>query len=124
VRAIKVLMAGAALALPAFAHHSFAMFDTDKPITLTGSVREFQWTNPHCFIQLLMMGRDSAHATQDEWSIEMVSPGQLIRAGWKPATLKQGDKLTVVIFPLRDGGKGGAYVSATGPNGKLGGTRR
>lgn len=123
--AIRVLIASAALALtfPVMAHHSFAMFDTDKPITLTGRVREWQWRNPHCFIQLLVKRPEDGQNAEDEWSIEMTSPGQLIRAGWTPRTLEADEKITVVIYPLRDGGKGGAYVSGTGPNGKLGGTR-
>lgn len=118
-------MACAALlfASAALAHHSFAMFNMDKPITLNGTVRQFQWTNPHCFLQLLVPGPDNGQQP-DDWSIEMTSPGQLIRAGWKPGTIKPGDKLTVVIFPLRDGGKGGSYASATGPNGKIGGHQK
>jgi hypothetical protein len=122
----RMVLTGAALALalPAIAHHSFAMFDTSKPTPLVGTVKELQWTNPHCFIQLLVAGGGDAKDTQDEWSIEMASPGQLLRGGWKPGTLKPGDKITLVIFPMRDGSKGGTYLSGTGPNGKLGSRQR
>jgi hypothetical protein len=104
----------------ASAHHSFAMFDVNKPTTLTGTVKELQWTNPHCFIQVLVAGEGDAKGAQDEWSIEMASPGQLIRGGWRPGTIRPGDTITLVIFPMRDGSRGGTYVSGTGPNGKLG----
>jgi|SRR5580700_8775791 hypothetical protein len=122
----RMLIAAAALAcaLPAMAHHSFAMFDMNKPTTLSGTVKELQWTNPHCFIQLLVAAGGAARDTQNEWSIEMASPGQLLRGGWKPGTLKPGDKITLVVFPMRDGSKGGSYLSGTGPNGKLGSTQR
>ncbi len=121
-----MLLAGAALALalPVFAHHAFAMFDRNKPKTLAGTVKELQWTNPHCFIQLLVAREGDALGTQDEWSIEMASPGQLVRGGWRPRTLKPGDKITVVIWPMHDGSKGGYYVSGTGSKGKLGATPR
>ena len=102
-----------------YAHHSFAMFDQEKVITLQGTVREFQWTNPHSWIQLLVPG-DGGKIT--EWSVEMSGPGGLARKGWKPRTLKQGDKVTMVIHPLRDGGPGGSFVSVVLPNGQsLGG---
>ncbi len=122
----RMLLTGAVLtlALPVFAHHSFGIFDRNKRTTLVGTVKELQWTNPHCFIQLLVAREGDAQGTQDEWSIEMASPGQLVRGGWKPRTLKPGDKITVVIFPMRDGSKGGYFVSGTGSNGKLGATPR
>jgi hypothetical protein len=119
-RAKAILAASIALiAAPGSAHHSFAMFDQEKVITLQGTVREFQWTNPHSWIQLLVPG-DGGKIT--EWSVEMSGPGGLARKGWKPKTLKQGDKVTMVIHPLRDGGPGGSFVSVVLPNGQtLGG---
>ena len=106
-------------AQPAPAHHSFAMFDQEKVITLQGTVKEFQWTNPHSWIQVMVPGEGSKVT---EWSVEMGGPGGLARKGWKPRTLKQGDKVTIVIHPLRDGGPGGSFVSVVLPNGQtLGG---
>jgi hypothetical protein len=103
-----------ASATPCAAHHSFTIFDFGKSATLAGTVTEFQWNNPHCFIQLLVP-KDGA--TQ-EWSIEMGSPMQLTRIGWKPRLLRAGDKITIVIHPVRDGGTGGSFMSATTADGK------
>lgn len=101
--------------LPAWAHHSGAMFDQGRKVTLTGTVREFQWTNPHSFIQLLVPG-DAA--TTDEWSVEMGPPGALYREGWRLSSLKPGDRITVVINPMRDGSKGGNFLSGTAADGQ------
>ena len=114
--AIAVLLTSSS----ALAHHSFAMFDQSKTITLEGAVKDFRWTNPHVFIQLLVKNESGA---DEEWSIEMTSPEHLARAGWRPATLKPGDKLTLNIHPMRDGIKGGQYLSGTGPSGPLVGSR-
>jgi len=100
----------------ALAHHSFAMFDQSKSTTLQGIVKDFRWTNPHVFIQLLVKTEDG---NEEEWSIEMTSPEHLARVGWRPGTLKAGDKVTLVIHPMRDGVKGGQYLSGTGPDGPL-----
>ena len=98
---------------PICAHHSGAMFDTQKTLTLQGTVKAFQWSNPHCWIQLLV--------TQDgatrEWSIEMGSTTELYRSGWRPGTLQQGEKVTIVVHPMRDGSLGAQFLSAAGPDG-------
>lgn len=101
----------------ASAHHSFAMFDARQSVTLHGVVKEFRWSNPHVFIQLL--ATDEGGVTAGEWSIEMTSPEHLVRTGWKPGTLKPGDKVTLNIHPMHDGTKGGQYVNGNGPNGPL-----
>jgi len=109
---------GLLMALPAAAHHSFVMFDNNKAQTLVGTVKDFQWTNPHCFIQLLVpMGNSSA-----EWSVEMGSTAALYRLGWRPNALAAGAKITVVVHPMRDGSAGGSFVSAVAPDGKPIGT--
>ena len=104
----------ALLASSAFAHHSSAMFDDKKSVTLTGTVKAFQFTNPHCWIQLLV---DSAQGPV-EWSVEMGSPSQLFKGGWKPGTLKTGEQIVVVVHPTRDGSSAGLYVSAATADGK------
>ncbi|HEY6455045.1 MAG TPA: DUF6152 family protein [Steroidobacteraceae bacterium] len=71
------------------AHHSGAMFNQDKQITLAGTVKQFQWTNPHCWIQVTVPGDGSS----TEWSIQMGAPTELFRGGWRPRTLKAGDKI-------------------------------
>lgn len=100
----------------AFAHHSFAMFDQTKLVTLHGVVKDFRWTNPHVFIQLLA---NTDSGVDEEWSIEMTSPEHLARAGWRPGTLKAGDKVTLVIHPMRESTRGGQYQSGIGPAGPL-----
>ncbi len=99
----------------AAAHHSFAIFDSKQSLTLHGVVKDFRWTNPHVFIQLMADGATGVAA--GEWSIEMTSPEHLVRAGWKPGTLKSGDKVTVVIHPVRDGSRAGQFVSRIAADG-------
>ena len=105
-----------AIACAASAHHSFAMFDQSKQVPLTGTIREFQWTNPHAFIHIDVPNTEGA---SDLWKVELNSPNNLKRQGWKSSELKPGDKVTVVINPLRDGSKGGLFVSATLADGKV-----
>jgi len=112
-------LAGAALAMyaiPAFAHHSFAMFDADKKATLEGTVKEFQWTNPHSWI---LMNVANAQGVQEQWAIEMGAPGGLARQGWIPKTLTPGMKITAVIHPLKDGTHGGQFMAVTLPDGTV-----
>ena len=99
-----------AAAAPASAHHSFAMFDNQKSVTLEGAVKDFQWTNPHSWIQLIVK---EPSGRQVEWSIEGGSPNGLSRSGWKSSSLKPGDKAVVVIHPLKDGTNGGSLVSVS-----------
>ena len=103
-------LAGLVLAaLPAGAHHSFAMFDFTRTVTIHGTVKEFQWTNPHTWIQLMVVDSSGKEA---EWSIEASSAITMSRQGWTRAALKPGDHVVVVIHPLKDGTRGGSLVSA------------
>jgi len=104
----------AAAASPVLAHHSFAMFDRAKQVTLAGTVKDFQYTNPHSWIYLVVMTPSGA---ADEWTIEALSPNVLSRAGWKKNSLAAGQKVTVLINPLRDGTHGGNLISVTLPDG-------
>ena len=101
------------LIAPVLAHHSGAMFDDKLSVTLIGTIKQFQWTNPHCWIQVLVPDKSGPV----EWSVEMGSPSQLFRGGWKPKTVHVGDKIVVAIHPMRDGTKGGQFVSATRDDG-------
>jgi hypothetical protein len=112
----SIAIAAVLTASAALAHHSFAMFDQSQTVTLQGAVKDFRWTNPHVFIEVLVKNENGA---DEEWSIEMTSPEHLARAGWRPGTLKPGDKVTLNIHPMRDGVKGGEYLSGTGPSGPL-----
>ena len=92
---------------PSQAHHSSAMFDKTRTVTLTGTVSQFQWTNPHSWIQVVV--EDGGMPV--EWSIEMGAPVELFRIGWRPATLKPGDKIVLIGNPMRDGTHGALFVS-------------
>jgi Family of unknown function (DUF6152) len=101
-------------AIPASAHHSFAMFDAEKKVTLEGTVKEFQWTNPHSWI---LMTVSNAQGQPERWAIEMGGPSGLARQGWVPKTLTPGMKVKTVIHPLRDGTAGGQFMAITLPDG-------
>ena len=113
--ALPAAFAALALAAPAPAHHSFAMFDQKKIVTLEGTVIEFQWTNPHAFIEIdvVVGGR---HA---RWSIELNSPNNLKRQGWKRGSLKSGDKVKLRANPLRNGQSGGLFLDVVLPDGSV-----
>jgi len=119
-----VALTGIALSLaaPALAHHSFAMFDAGKTITQTGIVKEYEWTNPHVWIH--MMAPD-ATGKPVEWSFEMQAIAQDTAGGWRPDSVKPGDKISIDFHPLKDGTRGGQLVAATLADGKrLGGPVR
>ena len=114
-RVVALAAAGLALAAPALAHHSFAMFDQSKVMTLEGTVREFQWTNPHSFIEL-----DVASAGKvQHWSIELNSPNNLTRQGWRRTSLRVGEKISVRIAPLRNGRTGGLFLDLRKADGSV-----
>jgi hypothetical protein len=97
------------LAVPAVAHHSFAMFDVDQNLKLAGVVTEFEWTNPHVWIHIV--APDNAGKPL-EWSFEMQSVESDMRAGWRADTMKPGDKVTIEYHPLKDGSRGGQLTGA------------
>jgi hypothetical protein len=110
-----LLTAGAALA-----HHSPIVFDRTKQVTLDGVVTEFRWGNPHSWIHIDVTDADGKVASR---SIEMDPASHLARQGWRSSTLKAGDKISVVVYPLRNDEKGGQYISVTLPDGKKLGER-
>jgi Family of unknown function (DUF6152) len=101
-------------AIPAFAHHSFAIFDTEKKVTLEGTIKEFRWTNPHSRI---LMTVSNAQGQSKQWAIELGGPSALAREGWLPKTLTPGLKIQALIHPLRDGTPGGQLMAVTFPDG-------
>src|SRR6476661_6156745 len=111
------VLAGAALvvAAPAFAHHSFAMFDREKAMSVSGVVKEYEWTNPHAWVHVMVA---DAGGKAVEWSFEMQSIAQDTRAGWRADTVKPGDKITIEFHPLRGGSRGGRLTAAVLGNGK------
>jgi hypothetical protein len=108
-------VAALAAATPALAHHSFAMFERDKQVTLNGTVKQFQWTNPHSWIVVTV---PTADGKSEDWAIESGSPLALVHVGWSRDVFKVGDRVTIVTKPLKNGEHGGSFVSAVLPDGR------
>lgn len=102
---------------PAAAHHSFAMFDSDQTLTVEAVVVELQWTNPHSWLEVSVPDGKGAHKEHTRLSLEMNSPAGLKRNGWKPTTLKAGDKVKISYHPMRDGTPAGQLRTVTLPDG-------
>lgn len=117
---LGLLSAGAVLVLaaaaPAWAHHSFAMFDNGKEQIVSGSVAEFQWTNPHTWIEL---DAPDGKGGVRRWSIEGGSPTGLARQGWNRNLIKAGDKVRIAIHPFRNGDPGGSLIGIELPSGRV-----
>ena len=121
-RALAVVAAGLMGAATVFAHHSFAMFDTTRRVTLAGTVTAFEWTNPHAYIELDVADENGAVNTVKHvmhWTIELGSPSILMQGGWKFKDLKYGDKVTVVVNPLKNGQSGALLSRITLPDGRV-----
>lgn len=110
--ATMVLLSGT----PALAHHSGAMFDRTQTVVLTGTVKQYQFTNPHVWLEMIVPGKDKREV---QWSIEGEGPSIMARMGLGPSVVKAGDKVTVRAHPLRDGRPGGSFISITLPTGKV-----
>ena len=116
---LRLLIAAAlaaALATPAAAHHSFAMFDTSRQVDVPGVVKDFQYTNPHSWLIVVAPGPNGQQA---EWGFESEGPSTLLRNGIKRSMFNPGDKVTVHAFPMRDGRPAGALISVTRADGQL-----
>lgn len=104
-----------ALAVPAASHHSFAMFNQREIMTLEGTVKQFQWTNPHAFIEI-EVGQGSRARS---WSIELNSPNNLTRQGWRRTSLRSGEHVVLRMNPLRNGESGGLFLDLKKENGTV-----
>jgi hypothetical protein len=114
-----IALMGAGLLLgagQASAHHSGAMFDHEKVVTLAGTIKELQWTNPHSWVEIYV---PDAAGKQVLWSLEMEGPNVMNREGWNRTIIKPGDKVTIHGHPLKDGRPGGSLMDITLPNGKV-----
>ena len=106
-----ILAVAAAVSWPVYAHHSFAVYDRSKVLTLKGNVKGFQWTNPHCVIWVMVQPEGGGEP--QEWSFETTSPGVLTRGGWTRNSVKPGDRVSVDYYALRDGSHGGGLNAVT-----------
>lgn len=102
---LHLLLALSVLSLSAltYAHHSFAMFDSVNQLRLQGTVTQFDWTNPHIYIELDVPQDDGS---TKHWTIECANISILSRIGWKFNIIKPGDEITIVVGPLRNGQPG------------------
>src|ERR1700722_10785425 len=100
---------------PVLAHHSFAMFDANMTLNATATVKEFQWGSPHTWLELVVLSEDK---TEKPLSLELTTISGLQRNGWKPGTLKPGDRVTVTYHPMRDGTPAGQLVQAVTEDGR------
>jgi hypothetical protein len=114
---LAVAIAVALLPVPpaAQAHHSFAMFDANQTLSTIATVKEFQWGSPHTWLELIVLNEDK---TEKPLSLELTTISGLLRNGWKPATLKPGDRVTVTYHPMRDGTPAGQLVQAVTEDGR------
>jgi len=108
-----------AAATAARAHHSFAMYDNDHQIKLKGTVTNFQWTNPHVYIDLDGIDVNGGKKETKSWVIECANPGILNRVGWKFNMVKPGDELTLIVAPMRSGEPGALLKEITLPDGRV-----
>jgi hypothetical protein len=112
LRSLAVCCALLLVARASQAHHSFSMYDSEKLLHLEGTIKEFQWTNPHAI--LWVNGSAEPGKPPELWTVELpTSPGNLTRMGWKRTSLSPGDKVIVELNPLRDGRRGGSFKKAT-----------
>ena len=122
LKTVRVICAAAICAAPllaaggALAHHSFAMFDTTKQVSVQGVVKQFTWANPHVWLDVVVTDDKGQAQT---WGLESLAVGLLYRDGWTADSLKPGDKVTVLLHPMRDGTNGGQLMKVTLPDGRV-----
>jgi hypothetical protein len=104
-----------AISVPLFAHHGYAAYDTDKKVTLKGTVTRFIWSNPHCMVQLDVTDESGAVA---HWIAETENPSAMIRVGWTDKSLKAGDQITLTALPVKSGAPVGRIIEIVLSNGQ------
>jgi hypothetical protein len=114
------ILVSIAAGTPAFGHHSFSMFDGSKTLSITATVKKFDWTNPHVYIDVVVTGADGAPQTL---SLESPSVSILTGLGWTRTSLQAGDQVSLVYNPMKGNAPGGALVTVTTPAGKVLGVR-
>jgi len=111
----QILAVLAVAGAPVLAHHSFAMYDHTRTVTLKGEVTKFQWTNPHAYLDIDVGQKDG---TTKHYSIEMTSINMMTRLGWRSNMIKAGDRVSVTMAPLLNGEPSGLMLDVTLPDGK------
>ncbi len=110
--ALAVLLCAAR---PGWAHHSYAAFDTKRRLLVKGTVKEFEWASPHCWIRLLV---PTSSGGMSQWNVEAGTPNVDARHGWSPHSMQPGDQVAVILYPARDGSTTGSVVSVTLADGR------
>jgi hypothetical protein len=108
---LSLVAGGTSLAV---AHHAYSAFDMSAQRVVTGTIKKVDWTNPHTWIWIDVANEQGVVET---WGIEGMSPNYLARRGWSRTTLKNGDKVSVTFHPMKNGDKGGSFLSAKRPDG-------
>jgi hypothetical protein len=104
-----------AVSVPLFAHHGYAAYDTDRKVTLKGTVTRWIWSNPHCMIQL-DVSDDSGHVAR--WIAETENPSTMSRNGWTDKSIKVGEQITVIVLPVKNGNPAGRILEVILPSGE------
>jgi hypothetical protein len=115
VKKLLWLVAALSVATPALAHHSFAVYDHTRTVTLTGKVTKFQWTNPHGFLEIDVRQQDGSI---QHYSLEMTSINMMTRLGWRSNMIKAGDRVVATIAPLLNGEPAGLLLEVVLPDGR------
>jgi hypothetical protein len=112
---LPLALCAVTLAAPAFAHHSFAIFDQTKVLYTSGTVKQMEWINPHVWLHVTVTDQQGRALP---WAFEAGATAQLTALGWKPETVKPGDKVQVGYRPMKDGSRGGQVMNVTFADGK------
>jgi hypothetical protein len=113
---IFALALGASVfSFPSFAHHGYAAYDTDKKVTIKGTVTQFFWANPHCVLQFDVT---DDHGQVVHWGAETENPTTMTRQGWTKDSMKPGDQVTVTVLPVKNGKPIGRIVEVVLSNGQ------
>ena len=113
----SLLLSSLILASPSvYAHHSFAMFDASKSVTVNGTVKQVDYANPHVWVYLVVM---NGKGQMETWGMEGGNLGGLYRMGWTKDSVKVGDKISMEVHPLKDGTLGGQIMRVTLPDGRV-----
>lgn len=116
--AMLALVAAVLPAAPASAHHTYAMFDASRTLTVTGTVAKLEWMNPHVFVWVYVRN-SSAPGGYDLYAFENGSINVLARLGWSKTSFRNGEKIVVDYWPLKDGRTGGHFIQATLSDGRV-----